>query len=80
MLYGFIFRQKDGNYDVVLEKIDSSNLASDDPDNIVELTRRHTLLLERYIREYPDHWLWMHRRWKHTPESVQRAGVAEAAR
>jgi KDO2-lipid IV(A) lauroyltransferase len=80
MLYGFIFRQKDGNYEAVLEKVDSSDLASDDPGNIVELTRRHTLLLERYIREYPDHWLWMHRRWKHTLESVQRAGVAEAVR
>jgi Kdo2-lipid IVA lauroyltransferase/acyltransferase len=26
-----------------------------------------TAVLERYIREYPDQWLWMHRRWKTRP-------------
>ncbi len=33
-----------------------------------ELTRRHTRLLEQYIREVPELWLWSHRRWKHTRE------------
>ena len=31
-----------------------------------ELTRIHTRLLERYIREVPELWLWSHKRWKHT--------------
>ena len=30
-----------------------------------ELTRRHTRLLESFIREEPEYWLWSHRRWKH---------------
>ena len=30
-----------------------------------ELTRRHTRLLESFIREEPEFWLWSHRRWKH---------------
>ncbi len=30
-----------------------------------ELTIRHTRLLEQYIREVPELWLWSHRRWKH---------------
>lgn len=38
--------------------------------------RRHTLewsgLLERYLRLYPDHWVWMHDRWQTTPETVWR--------
>jgi len=29
-----------------------------------ELTRRYCRLLEDAIREYPDLWLWSHRRWK----------------
>ena len=30
-------------------------------------TALFTTVLERYIREYPDQWLWMHRRWKTRP-------------
>lgn len=66
---GFMIRRPDGRYDVVLEEVESGDLAGGE-EGILELTRRHTALLERYIRQYPDHWLWMHRRWKHTWESV----------
>lgn len=31
-----------------------------------ELTRLHTRLLEKYIRETPELWLWSHKRWKHS--------------
>jgi KDO2-lipid IV(A) lauroyltransferase len=26
-----------------------------------------TAVLEKYIRRYPDQWLWLHRRWKVQP-------------
>ncbi len=72
MQMGFIIRRSDGTYDVVLEEIPTADLAGYTEDHVLELTRRHTALLERYIRAHPDHWQWMHRRWKHTWESVQR--------
>ena len=31
-------------------------------------TAHFTAVLEGFIREYPDQWLWMHRRWKTRPE------------
>ena len=31
-------------------------------------TANFTRLLEEYIRRFPDHWLWVHRRWKTRPE------------
>lgn len=31
-------------------------------------TARFTAEIERYVREYPDQWLWVHRRWKTRPE------------
>jgi len=72
VIMGFMIRQPDLTYDVVLEEVSTENLHGTRSENVEELTQRHTALLESYIRRYPDHWLWMHRRWKHTWESVQR--------
>jgi KDO2-lipid IV(A) lauroyltransferase len=36
-------------------------------EDSVTNTAIFTAVLERYIREYPDQWLWMHRRWKTRP-------------
>lgn len=30
-----------------------------------ELTRMHMMILEKYIQEVPELWLWSHKRWKH---------------
>ena len=34
---------------------------------VEDLTQRFTLVLEKYVREYPGHYFWMHRRWKTAP-------------
>lgn len=38
--------------------------ALDCADPLKDLTQRCTDVLERYVREHPDQWLWMHRRWR----------------
>jgi KDO2-lipid IV(A) lauroyltransferase len=39
-----------------------------DPEaDAVANTALFTAVIERYIREYPEQWLWMHRRWKSRP-------------
>ena len=53
----FFIRQPDGGYRAVYEEVDRGGLKGTAEENIVELTRRHTAILERYIRAYPDHWL-----------------------
>ena len=30
-------------------------------------TAAFTAAIERYVRQYPEQWLWMHRRWKTRP-------------
>lgn len=65
MVIGFMIRTTDGTYDVVLEEVPLTDLPGGREEQVLEVTRRHTAALERYIRRYPDHWLWMHRRWKH---------------
>ena len=37
-----------------------------------ELTRRYIDKLEMMIRESPELWMWSHKRWKHSRESVAR--------
>jgi KDO2-lipid IV(A) lauroyltransferase len=62
----FLVRQSDATYVAMFETVDMSGLDCYSEDNVVELTRRHTAVLEAHIRKHPDHWLWMHKRWKHT--------------
>jgi KDO2-lipid IV(A) lauroyltransferase len=33
-------------------------------ESISEEVQRQNDVIENVIRSYPDHWLWMHRRWK----------------
>ena len=35
------------------------------------LTEMHTRLLESFIREEPQYWLWSHKRWKHRREGMK---------
>lgn len=36
--------------------------------DVVENTQRCQAAIERAVREYPDQWLWIHRRWKRRPD------------
>ena len=36
------------------------------------LTKAWMGVTESYIRRYPDHWVWMHRRWKTRPETLKK--------
>jgi KDO2-lipid IV(A) lauroyltransferase len=35
---------------------------------VVDLTQQLTRAVEQQVREHPDHWFWVHRRWKTRPE------------
>ena len=41
--------------------------ARDETEEVFRLTREITAALEGAIRERPDHWYWIHRRWKTPP-------------
>ena len=36
-------------------------------DDIAVNTQRFTAVVERFVREHPDEWLWIHKRWKTRP-------------
>jgi Kdo2-lipid IVA lauroyltransferase/acyltransferase len=40
----------------------------DEEEDVRRLTQQYTSVVEKYVRRYPDQWLWIHRRWKTRPE------------
>jgi Kdo2-lipid IVA lauroyltransferase/acyltransferase len=41
--------------------------SGDDEEDVRRLTQLFTGVVEKYVRRYPDQWLWIHRRWKTRP-------------
>ena len=67
IVFASAIRRPCGRHHIVLEKLCFDHLKNITDENIKEVTQAYTSLLERKIREYPDHWFWMHRRWKSSP-------------
>lgn len=66
VIMAFIVRRNDGKQRIILEEPiypQESNNKNKEED-IRKLTQAYTSLLEKYVREYPDHWFWPHRRWR----------------
>jgi Kdo2-lipid IVA lauroyltransferase/acyltransferase len=61
----------------VVDVIDPREYAND-PNAVKHITARYTAALERLIREHPEQYFWLHRRWKHQPKAKP-AKTAEAA-
>jgi KDO2-lipid IV(A) lauroyltransferase len=61
IVYISITRPRRGHYHMTAEPL------VEDPTTMTEgeITEVHTKRLEQDIRNYPDLWLWTHRRWKH---------------
>jgi len=60
----FIARDRD---DPTRHRISFEPMMDGTQDDIVHQTQRYTTVIERRIRERPDHWIWIHRRWKTQP-------------
>jgi KDO2-lipid IV(A) lauroyltransferase len=60
---GFTVRGADGRHTLTVEP----PLEAEEPraaDAAERLTRAHAARLEYWVRQHPELWFWLHRRWK----------------
>lgn len=55
-------------YEVRTEDVIDPSDWADRPDAVRYITQRFSSSLERLIRQAPEQYLWLHRRWKHQPK------------
>ena len=68
IILGSAIRLPGGKHRLNMELITHEHLTGGvTEENIKTLTQIYTSKLEEKIREYPDHWFWMHKRWKTRP-------------
>ena len=60
VVFAFIHKPRRGHYEVVFSLFKNTQQFTEQ-----ELTREFVTYLEAVVREYPEMWLWSHRRWKH---------------
>jgi len=66
----FIIREGAERHRIVFESPIEAVPSGDETADIQRYTQAYTAVLERYVRMYPDHWFWVHRRWKTRPPAV----------
>jgi KDO2-lipid IV(A) lauroyltransferase len=60
----FMIREQHGRHRVVIEPALTPCQGRNVHDSILEDTQQCMAVLERFIRKYPDHWIWLHRCWR----------------
>lgn len=68
----------DGTYDITYEPPVVLPRSEDLDADVARLTARCTAILERWVRDHPTCWMWMHRRWKSVPQAAPPDGHPRA--
>lgn len=55
------------HYQIVVEDVIYPEEYAHQPEAARRITERYTAGLERLIRQHPEQYFWLHRRWKHQP-------------
>lgn len=72
VLPGFLLEEPGGRYRLHFGEEIALDVTSDSERDAISNTGRFTAVIEKYVREYPEQWLWMHRRWKTRPAGEPR--------
>lgn len=65
LIFLMSIRNDYGKFDAYYEEIcPASDPQEVNDENILRITQKHMSVLEKWVRQYPEQWFWMHRRWK----------------
>ena len=78
MILVMLIREGLEKFRLEVQEIDTQGLTGTNDEKMKEITRRHVHALEGYVRLHPEHWLWMHKRWKHTASFLQKQNQSKA--
>jgi KDO2-lipid IV(A) lauroyltransferase len=80
IVMGFAVRGADGRHrGTILPALQFTPTGAFDAD-VAALTQRHAAVLEEWVRRHPEHWYWLHRRWKSRPPGSPPGREADRAR
>ena len=63
-----VYDTTEAKYKIIRGDILEPVKTGDRDKDILETTRLYTAEIERIIRQYPEQWLWIHKRWKTRPK------------
>jgi KDO2-lipid IV(A) lauroyltransferase len=70
IIMGYTVREKGNIHKIKVEEPIFLETSGNKEEDIQKLTQIYTSMLENYIKKYPDHWFWPHRRWKNTVKEL----------
>ena len=66
-----VVRKKDNTHKLIVEKPIDVSGGNKTKENVLKYTQEWTGVLEKYVRMYPEQWVWLHSRWKTQPEETE---------
>ena len=67
----FLVRKPDNTHKLIVEKPIKVFVEGDKESAVKNYTQKWSYILEGYIKRYPEQWVWIHERWKTSPESIK---------
>lgn len=64
----FMLRENPGEHRLIVEEPIEPVRTGDQEADVVATTQKCADILEKYVREYPSQWFWVHRRWRTRPQ------------
>jgi len=62
-----VWDREKNKYAAIHGEIIEPAMTGDRKSDVAETTARFTAEIEKFVRAYPDQWLWIHKRWKTRP-------------
>ena len=63
-----VWEEAQKKYVVYLEPEIEFDTSDNSDENVRQLTQKITTIVEKYVRRYPEQWLWIHKRWNTRPK------------